>query len=112
MKRTAYGIVLLVLIASGDCTGRSARQNLPCRRVSGRPNRPSRAGSETEAVNRQNQGAILRLMNELGDLADGDLTVTATVSEDITGRHRGLDQLHDSKNCACSSAASTMRRDE
>ncbi len=40
---------------------------------------------ETEAVNRQNQDAILRLMNELGDLADGDLTVTATVSEDITG---------------------------
>ncbi|WP_263768384.1 methyl-accepting chemotaxis protein [Propionivibrio soli] len=39
----------------------------------------------TEAVNRQNQDAILRLMNELGDLADGDLTVTATVSEDITG---------------------------
>ncbi len=36
-------------------------------------------------VNRQNQDAILRLMNELGDLADGDLTVTATVSEDITG---------------------------
>jgi methyl-accepting chemotaxis protein len=24
-------------------------------------------------------------MNELGDLADGDLTVTATVSENITG---------------------------
>lgn len=40
---------------------------------------------ETEQVNKQNQGAILRLMNELGDLADGDLTVTATVSEDITG---------------------------
>ena len=40
---------------------------------------------ETEAINRQNQDAILRLMNELGDLADGDLTVTATVSEDITG---------------------------
>ncbi|HNH24058.1 MAG TPA: methyl-accepting chemotaxis protein, partial [Accumulibacter sp.] len=40
---------------------------------------------ETEKVNKQNQGAILRLMNELGDLADGDLTVTATVSEDITG---------------------------
>ena len=39
----------------------------------------------TELVNRQNQDAILRLMNELGDLADGDLTVTATVSEDITG---------------------------
>ena len=39
----------------------------------------------SETVNRQNQDAILRLMNELGDLADGDLTVTATVSEDITG---------------------------
>lgn len=40
---------------------------------------------DTEAINRQNQDAILRLMNELGDLADGDLTVMATVSEDITG---------------------------
>jgi twitching motility protein PilJ len=38
-----------------------------------------------ELINRQNQDAILRLMNEVGDLADGDLTVTATVSEDITG---------------------------
>ncbi|MDR2451140.1 MAG: methyl-accepting chemotaxis protein [Candidatus Accumulibacter sp.] len=39
----------------------------------------------SEDLNRRNQDAILRLMNELGDLADGDLTVTATVSEDITG---------------------------
>ncbi len=38
-----------------------------------------------EATNRQNQDAILRLMNELSDLADGDLTIRATVSEDITG---------------------------
>lgn len=36
-------------------------------------------------VNRQNQDGILRLMNELNDLAEGDLTVRATVSEDITG---------------------------
>lgn len=36
-------------------------------------------------TNRQNQDGILRLMNELGDLAEGDLTVRATVSEDITG---------------------------
>ena len=41
--------------------------------------------TESDAINRRNQDAILRLMNELGDLADGDLTVTATVSEDITG---------------------------
>ena len=40
---------------------------------------------DSERTNRTNQDAILRLMNELGDLADGDLTVTATVSEDITG---------------------------
>ncbi len=31
------------------------------------------------------QAAILRLMNEMGDLADGDLTIRATVTEDITG---------------------------
>jgi twitching motility protein PilJ len=31
------------------------------------------------------QAAILRLMNEMGDLADGDLTIRTTVSEDITG---------------------------
>ena len=40
---------------------------------------------EAERTNQQNQGSILRLMNELGDLADGNLTVNATVSEDITG---------------------------
>lgn len=44
-----------------------------------------RQRKSADAANRQNQEAILRLMNELGDLADGDLTVTATVSEDITG---------------------------
>ena len=38
-----------------------------------------------ERANKQNQNAILRLMNELSDLAEGDLTVRATVSEDITG---------------------------
>ncbi|MGO4380531.1 methyl-accepting chemotaxis protein [Pseudoduganella sp. RAF19] len=37
------------------------------------------------AMNEQNQAAILRLMNELQEVADGDLTVQATVSEDITG---------------------------
>jgi len=40
---------------------------------------------KTEAINRQNQEAIMRLLDEMGDLADGDLTVNATVSEDITG---------------------------
>ena len=40
---------------------------------------------QAEQTNRANQQAILRLMNELSDLADGDLTIRATVSEDITG---------------------------
>ncbi|HEX8979598.1 MAG TPA: methyl-accepting chemotaxis protein [Parasulfuritortus sp.] len=35
--------------------------------------------------NRRNQEAILRLLNEMGDLAEGNLTVRATVTEDITG---------------------------
>jgi twitching motility protein PilJ len=38
-----------------------------------------------ELQNRHNQDAILRLLDEMGDLADGDLTVSATVTEDITG---------------------------
>jgi twitching motility protein PilJ len=40
---------------------------------------------EAKSANDQNQAAILRLMNELQEVADGDLTVQATVSEDITG---------------------------
>ncbi|HEX8405844.1 MAG TPA: methyl-accepting chemotaxis protein [Duganella sp.] len=44
-----------------------------------------RKEEEAKAMNDQNQAAILRLMNELQEVADGDLTVQATVSEDITG---------------------------
>lgn len=40
---------------------------------------------EHAAQNERNQQAILRLLDELGSLADGDLTVEATVTEDITG---------------------------
>ncbi|NOR52321.1 MAG: chemotaxis protein [Gammaproteobacteria bacterium] len=40
---------------------------------------------KSEVINRQNQEAIMRLLDEMGDLADGDLTVNATVSEDVTG---------------------------
>ena len=38
-----------------------------------------------EAAKDATQEAILRLMNEMGDLADGDLTIRATVTEEITG---------------------------
>jgi twitching motility protein PilJ len=40
---------------------------------------------EQAAQNERNQQAILRLLDEMGSLADGDLTVQATVTEDITG---------------------------
>ena len=39
----------------------------------------------TEEQSRRNQQAIMRLLDEMGDLADGDLTVNATVTEDMTG---------------------------
>ncbi|MCP8899927.1 methyl-accepting chemotaxis protein [Gilvimarinus xylanilyticus] len=39
----------------------------------------------TADTNERNQTAILRLLDELADLADGDLTTTATVTEDFTG---------------------------
>ena len=38
-----------------------------------------------QALNRRNQDAIMRLLDEIGDLASGDLTAHATVTEDITG---------------------------
>ena len=41
--------------------------------------------AQTQAQNEQNQNAILRLLDELADLADGDLTTEATVTEDFTG---------------------------
>ena len=39
----------------------------------------------TAEATQRNQEAILRLLDELADLADGDLTTTATVTEDFTG---------------------------
>lgn len=44
-----------------------------------------RSSIEQGQQNERNQQAILRLLDELGSLADGDLTVEATVTEDITG---------------------------
>jgi twitching motility protein PilJ len=44
-----------------------------------------RMEQEAKRVNDANQAAILRLMNELQTVAEGDLTQEATVTEDITG---------------------------
>src|SRR5687767_11896856 len=44
-----------------------------------------RGAAVAERENKRNQEAILRLLNEMGDHADDDLTVKAQVTEDITG---------------------------
>jgi twitching motility protein PilJ len=64
-------IALLVTVYLGDTRRRS--------------DEGERVRAETERTNRSNQDAILRLMNEMGNLAEGDLTVKATVTEEITG---------------------------
>ncbi|HTQ74247.1 MAG TPA: methyl-accepting chemotaxis protein [Burkholderiales bacterium] len=64
-------ICLLVLVYLGDTRRRA--------------DEAERQRAETENTNRANQDAILRLMNEMGNLAEGDLTVKATVTEEITG---------------------------
>ena len=43
------------------------------------------AAAQQAEQNERNQQAILTLLDELSSLADGDLTVQATVTEDITG---------------------------
>jgi twitching motility protein PilJ len=40
---------------------------------------------KSEEENHRNQEAILRLMDELGELAEGNLTINASVTENITG---------------------------
>lgn len=75
----AYGLAILALIlvaALGFIYLRDSKQQL----------QTTKSQREmTEDINRRNQDAILRLLDEMGDLADGDLTVQATVTEDITG---------------------------
>jgi twitching motility protein PilJ len=44
-----------------------------------------RRSVESRSLNERNQQAIMRLLDEMGTLAEGDLTVKATVTEDITG---------------------------
>jgi twitching motility protein PilJ len=44
-----------------------------------------RSSEQRVAENERNQEAIMRLLDEISSLAEGDLTVQATVTEDITG---------------------------
>ncbi|CAM3257108.1 Protein PilJ [Pseudomonas floridensis] len=55
---------------------------------------------ETAQKSERNQNAIMRLLDEIENLADGDLTVTASVTEDFTGAiadsiNYSIDQLRE-----------------
>jgi twitching motility protein PilJ len=82
MAGAAAGLIVLLLLmakAYRDDTERRTSEQVRLREEA------ERLRSEAESQNKANQEAILRLMNEMGSLADGDLTVQATVTEDITG---------------------------
>ena len=70
-----YGLVSILLLE-----GRSRQSVAQTQMVDA-----ERMQLEAKRVNDANQAAILRLMNELQTVAEGDLTQQATVTEDITG---------------------------
>jgi twitching motility protein PilJ len=78
---------LLLLVAGGWGLLRLFVQEQTARSRLAEAQRLQAEGQEQEAkrVNDANQAAILRLMNELQTVAEGDLTQQATVTEDITG---------------------------
>ncbi|TAK90679.1 MAG: methyl-accepting chemotaxis protein [Burkholderiaceae bacterium] len=74
-------LTFLIMLAMVYLADQKARSN-----ESDRQRREAeRLEAEAKRQNDSNQAAILRLMNELQEVADGDLTIHATVSEDITG---------------------------
>lgn len=62
-------LIVLILVLMGVISWASTRKSF----------------RETTEANNRNQEAILRLLDEISDLADGDLTSHATVTEDFTG---------------------------
>ena len=78
----AFGIALVFL---QDSRNRRREADLRAQEAEVQRVEATRLQEEAKDANDQNQAAILRLMNELQEVADGDLTVQATVSEDITG---------------------------
>lgn len=82
-------LVLLTLFALASAAGLAYVQLLDSRQrqLVAEAQRLEAEALEQDAkrVNDANQAAILRLMNELQTVAEGDLTQEATVTEDITG---------------------------
>jgi twitching motility protein PilJ len=79
---SAVGIALVLL---QDSKNRTKEAEVRSHEAEAQRLLAKRQEEEAKATNDQNQAAILRLMNELQEVADGDLTVQATVTEDITG---------------------------
>lgn len=86
----SFGLALLAALSIAVSLLQDSRRGAKeaeLRRLEAEKQRLQALEQEVEAkqTNDRNQSAILRLMNELQEVADGDLTVQATVSEDITG---------------------------
>ena len=83
------GMILAALVALLSAAGLSRLQLADARKRQDMADAQRRAAErmqqEAKRVNDATQAAILRLMNELQLVAEGDLTQEATVTEDITG---------------------------
>lgn len=87
------GVILLLVLAAVVAALAAAglfvvqRHDASKRQLEAEEQRRKAEQQEQQAkrVNDANQAAILRLMNELQTVAEGDLTQEATVTEDITG---------------------------
>ena len=75
MMLGGYGFLRLYVRGQGERAASAEAQRVAAEREQ----------QEAKRVNDANQAAILRLMNELQAVAEGDLTQQATVTEDITG---------------------------
>jgi len=89
-SRIALGVLILfaVLVAAGGAGLLKLYVNDQAQRATLAKTQQleaERQEQEAKRVNDANQAAILRLMNELQTVAEGDLTQQATVTEDITG---------------------------
>ena len=81
----ALGLVVLAASGFGFLRLFVADQAQRSQVVEAQRAQAQRQEQEAKRVNDANQAAILRLMNELQTVAEGDLTQQATVTEDITG---------------------------
>jgi twitching motility protein PilJ len=85
----SLGLLVSVLLCAAGVLGQrkriSADESQRALELDGQRIEAQRQRDESKRINDANQAAILRLMNELQLVAEGDLTQQATVTEDITG---------------------------